>query len=181
VSTRAGHWTSSEHTHTLLYWGNFLDKRLHGRLERVNILSELREERLWSRMDWTSSDGFQLLGMLEVLTRSPLRTRYIVLKMSFASGEKTCPAISQLIKVKIQFFLCFNWAPRHEHVLGERSYSSSSSALDGGEWSASRPGRFTPRERAPCTNWIGGWVGSRASLDAVVKRKIPSSCRNSNP
>jgi len=26
--------------------------------------------------------------------------------------------------------------------------------LDGGEWSASRPGRFTPRGRAPVTNWI---------------------------
>jgi hypothetical protein len=26
---------------------------------------------------------------------------------------------------------------------------SLTSALDGGEWSASRPGRFTPRERAP--------------------------------
>jgi len=26
------------------------------------------------------------------------------------------------------------------------------STLDGGEWSASRPGRFTPRERAPDTN-----------------------------
>jgi hypothetical protein len=29
------------------------------------------------------------------------------------------------------------------------------SALDGGEWSASRPGRFTPRERTPRTHWIG--------------------------
>jgi hypothetical protein len=48
------------------------------------------------------------------------------------------------------------------------------SALDGGEWSASRPGRFTPRERAPGTLWIGGLVGPRAVLDAVVKRKIPS-------
>jgi hypothetical protein len=35
------------------------------------------------------------------------------------------------------------------------------SALDGGEWSASRPGRFTPRERAPIIHWIGGWAGSR--------------------
>jgi len=26
------------------------------------------------------------------------------------------------------------------------------SALDGGEWSASRPGRFIPRERAPDTH-----------------------------
>jgi hypothetical protein len=32
------------------------------------------------------------------------------------------------------------------------------SALVGGEWSASHPGRFTPRERAPRTHWIGGWV-----------------------
>jgi len=30
--------------------------------------------------------------------------------------------------------------------------------LDGGEWSASRPGRFTPKERTPGTHWIGGWV-----------------------
>jgi hypothetical protein len=29
------------------------------------------------------------------------------------------------------------------------------SALDEGEWSASRPGRFTPEERALGTRWIG--------------------------
>jgi hypothetical protein len=46
------------------------------------------------------------------------------------------------------------------------------SALDGGEWSALSPGRFTPRERAPDTHWIGGWVGPRTVLDAVVKKKI---------
>jgi hypothetical protein len=55
------------------------------------------------------------------------------------------------------------------------------SALDGGEWSASRPGRFTPKERACGTHWIGGSVDSRAVLDAVVKRKIPSPRRESNP
>jgi hypothetical protein len=55
------------------------------------------------------------------------------------------------------------------------------SALDGGEWSASRCGRFTPRERVPGTHWIGGRVGPRAVLDAVVKRKIPSPRRESNP
>jgi hypothetical protein len=77
----------------------------------------------------------------------------------------------------------FNKAPRHEDVLGEWRYSpthSLTSALDGGEWSASHPGRFTARERAPGSHWIGGWVGPRAVLDAVVKRKIPSSCRESN-
>jgi hypothetical protein len=32
------------------------------------------------------------------------------------------------------------------------------------EWSASRPGRFTPR-----THWIGGCVDPRASLEDVEK------------
>jgi hypothetical protein len=45
------------------------------------------------------------------------------------------------------------------------------SALDGGEWSASRPGRFAQGERAPDSNWIGGWMGPRAGLNAVEKRK----------
>jgi hypothetical protein len=78
----------------------------------------------------------------------------------------------------------FNWASRHEGVLGEWRYSSThslTSALDGGEWSASRPGCFTPREKAPGTHWIGGWVGSRTVLDAVGKRRIPSPRQESNP
>jgi hypothetical protein len=68
--------------------------------------------------------------------------------------------------------------------IGEWRYSAThylTSALDGGHWSASRPGRFTPRERAPGTHWIGGSVGPRAVLDAVVNRKIPSPHRESNP
>jgi hypothetical protein len=43
------------------------------------------------------------------------------------------------------------------------------SALVGGEWSASRPGRFTPRETAPGTHCIGGWVDPRAGLDNMEK------------
>jgi hypothetical protein len=45
-------------------------------------------------------------------------------------------------------------------------------ALVGGELSAARPGRFTPGERAPGTHWKGGWVGPRAGLDDVEKRKF---------
>jgi hypothetical protein len=80
--------------------------------------------------------------------------------------------------------LCFNWAPHHEGVLGEWRYSSThslTSALDGGEWSGSCPGRFTPRERVPGIHWIGGWVGPRTVQDVVVKRIIPSTRRESNP
>jgi len=53
---------------------------------------------------------------------------------------------------------------------GSRDYScihSLTSALDGGEWSASRLGRFIPRERPSGTNWIRGWVGPRAVLDCI--------------
>jgi hypothetical protein len=42
----------------------------------------------------------------------------------------------------------------------------------GGEWSASRAGRFTTRERAPSTHWIGGCVDPRPGLDDVEKRKF---------
>jgi hypothetical protein len=41
------------------------------------------------------------------------------------------------------------------------------SALVGGEWSASRTYLFTPGEKAPGTHSIGGWVGPRAGLDDV--------------
>jgi hypothetical protein len=58
---------------------------------------------------------------------------------------------------------------------------SLTSAPDGDEWSASHPGHFTSRERAPRTHWIGGWVGLRTILDAMVKRKIPSPCQELNP
>jgi len=43
------------------------------------------------------------------------------------------------------------------------------------------PVTFILKERAPHTHWIGGHVGSRAGLDTVVKRKIPSPCRDSDP
>jgi hypothetical protein len=66
----------------------------------------------------------------------------------------------------------------------EWRYSSTHSLvceLYGGEWSASHPGRFIPRERAAGTHWIIGWVGPRAGLVMVSKRKIPRPRRQSNP
>jgi hypothetical protein len=51
----------------------------------------------------------------------------------------------------------------------ERRYSSYSfltSALDGGDWSASRLGRaLPPGKGSPGTHWTGGWVGPRADLE----------------
>jgi hypothetical protein len=45
-------------------------------------------------------------------------------------------------------------------------------ALDGEEWSASRPCCLTPGETALGTHWIGGWVGPTAVRNAVEKRKF---------
>jgi hypothetical protein len=49
------------------------------------------------------------------------------------------------------------------------------SELVGGEWSASRPGHFTPG-----TNWIG-WVGPKADQDAVEKNLDPTWTRTPTP
>jgi hypothetical protein len=48
------------------------------------------------------------------------------------------------------------------------------SVLVGGEWSASRPGPFTSQEHSPGTHCtcIAGWMGPRAGLDDVEKRKF---------
>jgi hypothetical protein len=45
---------------------------------------------------------------------------------------------------------------------------------------------FTPlplysQGKAPDTHLIGGWVGPRAGLDVLVRRKIPSPCWDWNP
>ena len=41
-------------------------------------------------------------------------------------------------------------------------------ALEGGEWSAARPGHLYPQER-PGTHCTEGWVGPRAGLDKCGK------------
>jgi hypothetical protein len=87
---------------------------------------------------------------------------------------------SRLVKVKLKLSLCFTSAPRHEDVLGSGGIVPAflTSALDGCEWSALHSGRFTPRERAPGTHCVGRWMGTRSGLVAVMKRKIPSPCRD---
>jgi hypothetical protein len=62
------------------------------------------------------------------------------------------------------------------------SYLFMTSALDGGEWSASRPGRTIPLEKGtPGTHCTGGWVGPRAGLDTQARGDILCLCRGSNP
>jgi hypothetical protein len=46
------------------------------------------------------------------------------------------------------------------------------SARDGGEWSGSQFLPLYPGGGSPRTHCIGGWVGPRAGLDDVEKRKF---------
>jgi hypothetical protein len=71
--------------------------------------------------------------------------------------------------------LCLiNQAPGHEVIWGSGRISPPyfTSTLDGGEWSASRPFRFTPG-----TRFIGAWVGPRVGLDAIQKGKSVAHIR----
>jgi hypothetical protein len=43
------------------------------------------------------------------------------------------------------------------------------------------PAALHPGKESPSIRWIGGWVDPRAFLDAVMKRKIPSSRQETNP
>jgi hypothetical protein len=72
-----------------------------------------------------------------------------------------------------RFVPVLNEAPCHEDALGKWRYWVVS-------WSASQPGRFIPREKAPRTRWIGGWVGLRSGLDTVAEKKF-CTYRELNP
>jgi hypothetical protein len=79
------------------------------------------------------------------------------------------------VKKKVKLSLCvFNSTLCHEDVWGSGGIAPPflTSALDGGERSASLPGRFTFGEGTSGTRWIGGWVGPRSGLDTAKKRKI---------
>jgi hypothetical protein len=54
------------------------------------------------------------------------------------------------------------------------------SALQAGQWPASRPSGFTCRERAPTTHYTGDWVGPRAALDTGEEKNL-SPAGNGTP
>jgi hypothetical protein len=64
-----------------------------------------------------------------------------------------CKLISK--KAKFSLYLT-NEALRHEDVWGSERIAPPflTSALRGGEWSASRPGHFTPEKTALSTHWM---------------------------
>jgi hypothetical protein len=86
-------------------------------------------------------------------------------------------------KVKVKLSLCLTKYHAMKAYWGSGGTSPRILHLDTRwRWMVSFTGRpLYPRVRASGTHWIGGWVGPRADLDTVMKRKIPSPRRESNP
>jgi hypothetical protein len=87
------------------------------------------------------------------------------------------------MKVKVKLSLCLTKHHAMKTYWGSRSIPPRIHSL-GARWR--RVVSFTseplyPSGKTPDTHWIRGWVGPRAGLDAVVKKKIPSTCRESKP
>jgi len=60
--------------------------------------------------------------------------------------------------IKLKLPLCLTEHHAMKTYWGSEGIDNHSltSALGGREWSASRPGYFTPKERTPGTHWLGG-------------------------
>jgi hypothetical protein len=155
-------------------WIRLNNEEPHNLYTSQNIIREVK----WRRIRWAGQVTCMGWKCIQSFGRKTCREETTHL----ALDRDQWRALMNTVKAKLS--LCYNWAPRREGVLGEWRYNSThslTSALDRGEWSTSRPGRFTPRERTPCTHWIGDWVGPRAVLDTGVKRKISSPRWESNP
>jgi hypothetical protein len=60
----------------------------------------------------------------------------------------------------------------------EYLYALLTSALDGAEWSASRPGRLNLSECAFGTHWLETWLILALGVEAVMKREICATAGN---
>jgi hypothetical protein len=85
------------------------------------------------------------------------------------------------VKLKLSLCLTNHYTMKAYWGMEVQLTHSLTTALDGGEWSASLPSRLTLRERTPSTNRSAGKLGPRASLNAVVKISTHyCTCRESN-
>jgi hypothetical protein len=93
--------------------------------------------------------------------------------LNCASRNLTGPRV--LLEVKVKFSLCLiNYLSTTPwRFMGKWKYNSNvvASAQDGGEWSASRPWRFTHGDGVRSSHLIGGWAGLRTFLESLEKRK----------
>jgi hypothetical protein len=78
-----------------------------------------------------------------------------------------------MVKVKLSLCLTKHHAMKTYLGVEVKLHAFLTSALDAGERSASRPGLFTLRVKAPGTHWIGDWVDYRIVTDAMGFHNCP--------
>jgi hypothetical protein len=68
-----------------------------------------------------------------------------------------------------------NQTSSYGYVLGMevQLHAFLTSALNGGEWSTSHPGRFTPGEIVSCNHCTGGWVETIIIFSPYSMKKEP--------
>jgi hypothetical protein len=102
--------------------------------------------------------------------------------LNYASRNLARPRV--LLEVKVKFSLCLiNYLSTTPwRLMRKWRYSSNflALALDCGEWSASRPCRFTRGDGARSNHFIG-WSGRRTFLEAMEKRKSLTPVGNRTP
>jgi hypothetical protein len=81
-------------------------------------------------------------------------------------NKPTCLLFWTVSSIMVKLKLCLHTSRKYVES------STHSLELDRDERSASWHARFTPKERAPDTIWIGSWVGPRPTVDASAKREI---------
>jgi hypothetical protein len=93
--------------------------------------------------------------------------------LAFQEGLSSMESVSQLVgeirKAKLSLCITKHYAMKTYGGVDIETHVFLTSALVGSGWSASRPSRLTPREKAPCAHSIEGWVGPRAGLDDMEK------------
>jgi hypothetical protein len=124
---------------------------------------------VWEGMSSSSSSSSSVSGTLTVILGF-LSTvhQFMQAVLTLHSGNVANPFRS--VKVKLSLCLTKSHAMKTYGRVAVQLQALLTSVLDGGEWSASQPGRLTPRERTPGTHRIGIWVGPRTGL-VVEKNK----------
>jgi hypothetical protein len=115
-------------------------------------------------LKWASVIGRSGVRMAE----SPTRNIYSNVIIKYLDNRTKC---SNYVKVNLSVLKLRVTPWRHIGGVNIWPHVFLTSALDGSERSASRPGRFTPRERVHGTHWIRCWA--TVGLDVMVKSEIP--------
>jgi hypothetical protein len=159
-----------------------LGKKLSGSIKAWNFLTSWvtfsfsKRTLLYPDINWLVTTCLRNLTLSQKGSKKGSDRKMALWNVSLLSGYDNTPA---KLKKKVKLSHCTPW-----RRLGDMNYSSYSfltSALDEVSVQSYVPAAIYPREGAPSTHCIGGWLSPGDSLDAEDRKKIFCPCRGSNP